>query len=166
MNKPPTRKRRTREHVIADLSVNFVERQMLLCGHTVERVFHDYGYDLFSFTFDANGEPEAGDIRIQVKATDKLPGSGKGGGIPFRVDRSDVVYWLTERSPVVLVLYDARQEAAYWLDIKDYFRRLVGFNLFSAGKTITVHLPQTNVFDLNAVRHLAAAKNREREDQE
>lgn len=29
------RKRRTREHVIADLSVNHVERLVLLCGWTV-----------------------------------------------------------------------------------------------------------------------------------
>ncbi len=165
MNKPLTRKRRTREHVIADLSVNFVERQVLLCGHTVERVFHDYGYDLFVFTFDVNGEPEAGDIRVQVKATDKLTRGGKGG-IPFRIDRSDAVHWLTERSPVVLVLYDVQRETAYWLDIKDYFRRLAGFNLFSAGKTITLHIPRTDVFDLNAVRHLAEVKNRRREDQE
>jgi hypothetical protein len=31
------RKRRTREHVIADLSVNHVERLVLRCGWTVER---------------------------------------------------------------------------------------------------------------------------------
>ena len=37
------RKRRTREHVIADLAVNHVERQALLCGFTIERVVHDYG---------------------------------------------------------------------------------------------------------------------------
>lgn len=165
MNKRLIRKRRTREHIIADLSVNFVERQALLCGHTAERVFHDYGYDLFLFTFDANGEPEAGDIRIQVKATDRPPSNNKGDGIPFRVDRSDVVYWLTERSPVVLVLYDARQESAYWLDIKDYFRQLAEFNLFSAGKTITVYFPRMNVFDLNAVRHITSEKNRVREDE-
>jgi hypothetical protein len=55
MPKAP-RKRRTREHVIADLSVNFVERQVLLCGYTVERVWHDYGYDLFLFTYNARGE--------------------------------------------------------------------------------------------------------------
>jgi hypothetical protein len=40
------RKRRTREHVIADLSVNHVERQALLCGFSVERIRVDYGIDL------------------------------------------------------------------------------------------------------------------------
>ena len=36
---PFVKKRRTREHVIADLGINHVERQLLLCGHTAERVF-------------------------------------------------------------------------------------------------------------------------------
>jgi hypothetical protein len=40
------RKRRTREHVLADLSANYVEKQALLCWFTVERVRLDYGIDL------------------------------------------------------------------------------------------------------------------------
>jgi hypothetical protein len=40
------RKRRTRGHVLADLSANFVEKQALLCGYTAERVRLDYGIDL------------------------------------------------------------------------------------------------------------------------
>jgi hypothetical protein len=38
---PFRRKTRTREHVIADLAVNHVERQVLLGGGTVERVARD-----------------------------------------------------------------------------------------------------------------------------
>lgn len=52
------RKRRTREHVIANLGVNFVERQALLCGFSVERVVHDYGTDLLLFTYDNDGSTE------------------------------------------------------------------------------------------------------------
>jgi hypothetical protein len=36
------RKRRTREHIIADLSVNHVERQLLLCGFTCDELRRDY----------------------------------------------------------------------------------------------------------------------------
>ena len=70
MNNAITRKRRTREHVIADLSVNFVERQVLLCGHTVERVRADYGYDLLLSTYDPKGEVETGrgDVSRCVKS--------------------------------------------------------------------------------------------------
>ncbi len=55
-----TGKTRTREHVIADLSINQVVRQLLLCGCTVERVRHDYGYDLTMTSFNAQGEIEGG----------------------------------------------------------------------------------------------------------
>ena len=44
--------------VIADLAVNHVERQVLLCGFTIERIVHDYGIDVLMFTFDRNGETE------------------------------------------------------------------------------------------------------------
>ena len=40
------RKQRTRQHVIADLSVHHVERFILEEGHTAQRLSSDYGYDL------------------------------------------------------------------------------------------------------------------------
>jgi hypothetical protein len=40
------RKQRTREHVIADLSVHYVEAFILWEGHTPYRLTPDYGYDL------------------------------------------------------------------------------------------------------------------------
>jgi hypothetical protein len=46
------RKRRTREHVIADLRVNHVERLVLRCGWTVERTRYDYGLDLDMHTYN------------------------------------------------------------------------------------------------------------------
>jgi len=49
------RKRRTRAHVIADQSVNHVERYVLDEGHTVQRLGSDYGYDLVLFTYDEKG---------------------------------------------------------------------------------------------------------------
>ncbi len=67
---PQQKKRRTREHVIADLSVNHVERQALLAGFAVQRIVRDYGIDLFIATYAASGEVENGEIRIQLKATD------------------------------------------------------------------------------------------------
>jgi hypothetical protein len=54
------RKRRTREHVVADLSVNHVERIVIEAGHTVQRQEHDYGYDLSVITYDAEGYVEPG----------------------------------------------------------------------------------------------------------
>lgn len=83
--KPIPRKRRTREHIIADLSVNHVERQVLLCGYTVERHRHDYGLDLLMSTYDHNGEVENGEVRLQLKATDHL--NRVQGGDPGAAER-------------------------------------------------------------------------------
>lgn len=49
---PGQGKTRTRQHVIADLGVNYVERQVLLSGFTVQRFFPDYGIDLVLTTFN------------------------------------------------------------------------------------------------------------------
>lgn len=99
MRQAATRKRRTREYVIADLSVNHVERHVLLCGYTAERSLHDYGYDLFLTTYDANGEVEGGGVRIQVKASDFLRHRQDGQSFSFRLDTADLRLWLKEDSP-------------------------------------------------------------------
>lgn len=149
------RKKRTREHVIADLSVNYFERQALLCGYSVERVRSDYGYDLILFIYDENGEIENGDLRIQIKATDSLPAIKTDGTFPFRLNRSDLILWLNEIMPVVLIVYDARKDIAFWLDIQHYFDQLDSFNLFAASQTVTAYIPQENVLTKEIVRAFA-----------
>jgi hypothetical protein len=64
-------KQRTREHVIAALSVNFVERLVLKCGYVVQRPAPDYGYDLRLETFDELGNLEAEHVPLQLKATEE-----------------------------------------------------------------------------------------------
>lgn len=85
------RKRRTREHVIADLSVNHVERQALLCGFSVERLVHDYGIDLELLTFNRRGEIEEGKILVQVKASDRLHIRPRKPTFTLQIDRRDLV---------------------------------------------------------------------------
>jgi hypothetical protein len=112
------RKRRTREHVIADLGVNYVERQVLLCGHTVQRIHADYGFDLILSTYNADGEPENGEVYIQVKSTDSLPILKDGTSLTWRTHRSDIAQWLEKTPPVILIVYDAQADKAYWLYIQ------------------------------------------------
>jgi hypothetical protein len=90
--KPPlSGKRRTREHVIADLAVNHVEKQVLLGGAVVERVTHDYGIDLILFTYDSAGEIESSNVFIQVKSTERLTWLRKRGQVAFRLERAHLV---------------------------------------------------------------------------
>jgi len=101
----PPKKQRSREHVIADLSVNFVERQALLCGFSVERIVHDYGIDLVLSTYTKNGEPQPGEILLQVKATDHLRVVREGRFVSCRIERAHLRLWLAETFPVILVVY-------------------------------------------------------------
>jgi hypothetical protein len=152
------KKRRTREHVIADLSVNHVERYALLCGFSVEPVRMDYGIDLIVHTFNRKGEFENGRLLFQLKATDRLKVSADGQTVACRIERSDLRYWLREPMPVILVLYDARANVAYWLNVQTHFRARRGFELSQVGEMVTVAIPRINVLDRAAMNSIARYK--------
>lgn len=150
------RKRRTREHIVADLGVHHVEGPILRCGFTMERILHDYGLDLYITTYAINGEAESDWILFQVKATDHLKRTADGGSVLFRVERIDLNRWLAETYPVILVVYDAQADVGYWLYVQAHFadRRIrVG-----TSATVTAPIPATNVLDEAAIRRFAAAK--------
>ena len=44
--------------------------------------------------------------------------------------------WLAEKMPVILIVYDARMDIAYWVYIQSYFRRLTGFSLSTSGQSL------------------------------
>jgi Domain of unknown function (DUF4365) len=152
----PTRKRRTREHVIADLGVHHTEGPILRCGFTAQRIVHDYGLDLSMMTYDAHGGPERDFILFQVKATDHLKRTADGSTIICRIERVHLIAWMKETFPVILVLYDARADLAYWLYVQAHFAGRQGD--IGAGQTVTVHIPATNLLDEGAIRRFAAAK--------
>jgi hypothetical protein len=154
------RKRRTREHVVADLSVNHVERRALLCGHTIERRVYDYGIDLVMTTYDRNGEVENGEVLYQLKATDRLKRTADGQTILFRVARADLRSWLGEPMPVILVVYDARADKAYWLYVQAEFANRPSFVRGQGSQTVTVRLPRSQRLTLSAVRKFAEYKDR------
>jgi hypothetical protein len=144
--------------VIADLSANHVERHVLHCGFAVERVYHDYGVDLVMFTYRHSGEVEAGQVLIQLKATDRLKLQSDGRVVAFRVERGDVEVWREEMVPVILVVYDARTDVAYWLHVQgDLERSRVGARKKSPA-AMTVHVPRDNVVNGDAVRAWAGLK--------
>ena len=153
--KPMPGKRRTREHVIADLSVNHVERYVLRCGFTVERRWHDYGFDLGLTTYDANGELEIGEVLMQMKATDHLKVTSDGLIVRFRVERVDLRRWLAVTLPVIFVVYNARADEAYWLYLQAHFARQHEFDPLHGSQTVTLRIPRTQRFEEVAVRQIA-----------
>jgi hypothetical protein len=156
----PRKKRRTREHVIADLSANHVERHPLLAGYTAERRVHDYGIDLTVLTFDAQGNTEPGEIKVQLKATDRLKLVARGQMVACRIERVDLRAWLHEPMPVILVVYDAAADVAYWLYVQEHFQQQPRFNPNRGPADVTIRIPRTNVVNTAAMQHFARCRNR------
>jgi Domain of unknown function (DUF4365) len=154
------RKQRTRQHIIADLSSNFVERFALLCGYSVERFFSDYGLDLTILTYDDNGEVEPNHFYIQLKATEQIKSSPNASTLPLRVDRSDLALWLIEAMPVILVLFEAQTETAYWTYVQAYFQQRPDFDLTKIGQTYTMRLKKVDIVDTATMRQFACYKQR------
>jgi hypothetical protein len=153
------RKRRTREHVIADLSVHHVEGFVLRCGWTVERTRYDYGIDLLMQTYNADGEVESGRVLFQLKASDTVRRSADGKWIPLRLEWRDLLFWLNEVKPVILVLYDAQADRAFWLDVQDYFREEQWEKRAGHMTTVTIRVPIANVLDEAAIRLFARLRD-------
>jgi len=150
---------RTRDHVLADLSINYVERQVLLCGCSVQRMYSDYGYDLIMSSYNANGEIEAGIVYFQVKATDRLPLLVDGVTVSWVVNRRDLALWVREAFPVILVVYDGRRDRAIWLHVQAYFAGYPSPELFLSGHTISIHVPVTERLNRRSVRRIVQRKN-------
>ncbi|MBX9623039.1 MAG: DUF4365 domain-containing protein [Gemmataceae bacterium] len=151
----PRRKTRTRGHVIADLGVNYVERQVLLAGYVVERYRFDYGLDLWLQTFTPDGVADNGHAELQVKATDKLAVRAGGTTAAVRVEAADVRGWLLAPVPVFLTLYDAAADRAFWLDVQEYVRQQQ-LDEDEFGRTVTLRMPLAQVWTPAAVHALRA----------
>lgn len=156
----PSRQAKDASALIADLSANHFERQALLCGHSVERIAHDYGVDLILYTYDRYGEIENGMLSIQLKATDRIRHGKRQKAMRHSVSRTDLNLWLKEPMPVILVLYDAEGDLAYWQYVQAYFEdRSSHAGRAATSKSATIHLPRANVLDMDAIQKFVQFKN-------
>ena len=149
---PAQRKVRTREHGLAELSTNHVERRVLDCAFAAERVRQDYGIDLILFFYDSAGEVRNGQAYLQLEATDRLKIISGGKFVSFPVDVRDLRSWLDVVPPVFLIVYDGAADCAYWLYVQAYFEAKAGFSLATAPESVTVRIPVANVVTADAVR--------------
>lgn len=143
------RKRRTRQHVIADQSVNHVERFVIDEGHVARRMSNDYGYDLSLTTFDEQGFVEPEFMCLQLKASESL--QAVGAAYVFALDVRDYNLWMLEEMPVILVLYDASRRRAYWLAMQDYFNENETRKPQKGAKTVRVRVPKRQAVNRRAV---------------
>ncbi|HEY7428061.1 MAG TPA: DUF4365 domain-containing protein [Gemmataceae bacterium] len=143
------RKQRTRQHVIADQSVNHVERIIIDAGHTAQRLTPDYGYDLVLFTYDEPGYLEPGSIYVQIKAGESL--EAVGADYVFDLDIRDYNLWMLEEMPVILILFAASRRRAYWLWVQNHFSKDAVRQPKKGAKSVRVHVPQRQPVTRSAV---------------
>jgi Domain of unknown function (DUF4365) len=152
------RKRRTRGHIIEDLGFNHVERQVLLAGYTLQNVRDDYGYDGYIQTFNENGEIEQSFILMQLKSTDNLQKSENGDKILFDLSVRDLELWLSVREVMVLIIYDALNEKAFFIEMKDYFEKNIA-SLKNVRKFVRIYISTKNILTQNSIFELRKIKN-------
>ena len=153
-----TEEARTRQHVIADQSVNYVERFIIDEGHTAQRLERDYGYDLLLFTYDGQGYAEPGVAFLQLKASESFTQSGSG--YAFDLDIRDYNLWMVENSPVFLVLFDARRRRAYWLHVQPHFRNDASRQPRQGAKTVRVVVSRRRAISRRGVARMRELKRR------
>jgi Domain of unknown function (DUF4365) len=144
------RKQRTRQNVIADLSIHYVEGFILEEGHTTQRLGSDYGYDLIMRTFDEQGYIEPGAIYFQFKAMETLHESG----VDFVFDLDTRDYKIREELPVILILFDANSRRAFWLPIQRYFEQDETRRPKKGTKTVRVRVPKQQVVNRRAIANM------------
>ena len=142
-----------REHVIADLGVNHVERYVLRSGYSSERVQHDYGIDLLMFTYTKDGEIENGHVQLQLKATDKPRILQDRQTIAISIAYADVKHWMFEPMPVILVVYDAVADRACWVYVQRQLEDSDQSRLLADDEqeSVTFHIPVSNRLDCGAI---------------
>jgi hypothetical protein len=149
-------KQRTRQHVIADQSINHVERFIIDEGHTAQRMEKDYGYDLLLFTYDEQGYSEPDFLSVQLKAAESL--QAVGSDYVFDVDIRDYNLRMLERMPVILILFDASRRRAYWLAVQGYFSEDAARRPKKGAKTVRVRVPKRQAVNRRAIAKMRDLK--------
>jgi Domain of unknown function (DUF4365) len=148
------KKRRTRQHIIEDLGLNHIERQILLSGNVLRRFSdNDYGYDGMIETFQKNGEAHNLSFMVQLKSTDVIQQSPQNEGFIVDLSKRDLELWLESRLPVLLILYDAQDEVAYFTDLQTYFNEN-RLSLKNVRKFVRIYLPPQSIFNKIAMQKL------------
>ena len=155
---PKMRKQRTRQHCIEDLGFNYIERQILYAGCTMQKYQFDYGYDAFINTYNEKGEYENGNILIQLKSTDNLKLIESKKVIVYDLSSRDLELWLYSDSPVLIIIYDAIKELGFWIDLLDYFKKNQEI-LKKVNKFVRIYIPIENVFSDKTVQRFRQIKN-------
>ncbi len=75
------------------------------------------------------------------------------------LDIRDYNLWMLEKTPVILVLYDAGERSAYWVAIQQYFREDAARRPRRGGKRVRVRVPEDQLVDRQAIARIRYLKH-------
>ncbi len=156
--KSDLKKKRTREHIIINHSLVYVQYFIMNAGFTYEVVIKDYGYDLTVNTFDHDGLIEGAARVIQLKASEILTMHGDRVNYSFDLDMRDYNLWVKEPNPVFLIRYEATSRRAYWLYVQQYLKGGTAPKPKPAAKSVGIKIPKTNKVRTDFFRHARRLK--------
>ena len=87
---------------------------------------------------------------LQLKSTDNIGKyrRSEGYSYPFEIEYLEI--WINEPMPVILILFDAINERAYWTYLQAYVRK-TRFPTNTGKKSFTVRFGEDNVVSTEAV---------------
>lgn len=111
---------------------------------------NDYGIDAHLEVVDRTGDPTGRLVAAQIKAGDSYLREKTATGYVYRGTKVELLYWLGHTLPVIVILYDAQDNVAYWQSVdsthiketKKGWKMVVPFNqrLGAAAKRELRHL--------------------------
>ena len=131
--------KRPESHRVGDVGQTAVSLQLKRWGWTADIVSSDYGEDIASDIF-INERRTAFHFRCQVKSFYSNKGQIrelKSGKYSISIDSSTCLAWANSYFPVILVVYDDRDNKIYWGDVSQQVReKVAGLKT----KTISLHI--------------------------
>ena len=79
-------------------------------------------------------------------------------GFAFDLSKRDLELWLYEKVPVLIILYDAVLDKAYFIELQNYFLKNRKM-LQEIRKFVRIYIPSSNLLDVNAVQFIRNLKN-------
>ncbi|MFF0613262.1 DUF4365 domain-containing protein [Nocardia tengchongensis] len=137
--------KRPKSHINSDISVARLNGIFLSVGWTIEEVSKDYGEDLLVRIFD-DGQATPYYFYVQVKHVEngERLRTRDGRHIAYdKFERENLQLWREFSEPVVLVLWDVKEDIFYW----DIVQSLDKPPSEKKTKTVRVHIPVDNTLD-------------------
>ncbi|MBV8274034.1 MAG: DUF4365 domain-containing protein [Verrucomicrobia bacterium] len=145
---------RPHSHRLEDQSRGSLRKVFVDLGWTVEDLNEDYGVDMLVRIFIDEKATEYS-FFVQLKATEHVGKriATKQGHISCRIKTSHLEHWSRFWEPVLLIIWDAKQQRFYWECVQTVIERS-RFPIGAGRKTVSIPIPAANMLDEEGIRRI------------